>query len=167
MKFATVPCCCDQAECFVCQPGTAPPAWQVTPSGVLAGFNGACCADCTAWNQPFTIPFQMTGSFDGAPACYWLQMLQTCQDSPLDYLRVILWQPPGQQARMTVEAFGAVSPTCAFAPQPLFQETLLLGTDPIDCAAFEHTFSYTRAPVAGDTAVCDWKSATVHVIALP
>lgn len=167
MKFATIPCCCGGTECFVCQSGTTPAAWQVTPSGVLGGFNPLCCNDCDAWNQPFTIPWQQTGAFDGAPACYWLQYLQTCQDSALDYIRVILWKPTGLNARLTVEAFGAKSPVCALAPQPLFKETHIFGAESIDCGEVDLTFPYTRPDVSGDTAVCDWKSANVHVLALP
>lgn len=168
MKFATIPCCCGGVECYVCHTGTAPPAFQVTPSGVTSGFSPACCNDCGAFNQPFSLPFQGTGPFDGAQACYWLLNVGACNPAGADYLRVVLVQSygPGHTAWLIVQAFGA-TPACPFAPQPLFDERHDFGLASIDCSEIDLTFTYTRPPILGDTAVCNWKSASVRVLALP
>lgn len=166
MEHATIACCCDPPlECAACEDGTSPPNFQVGIEGVTGGFSPTCCISPGALNDIFTLDFLGNGVFDGLPACYWILNLAACAAGATDYIRVVLYRliaAPYPTLRVQVYAASAA---CPVAPQPLFNEARELTNQ--DCSEIDEEFAYTRPPISGDTAVADFKSATVHVLALP
>lgn len=184
MDFATLDCCCGGVECFVCHSGTAPPAFQVTPSGVLAGTNPICCSgSCGSLNDmPITVPFAFAGSFNPSSAvgglgtggddigagaysaCYYQVPIEQCEST--DLLRLALYGAADEPARLAVQFFTGAAICAAVGPPFAEARQLALSNGKVDCSQIDKTLTYTRSAFAGDTFICNFKSATVHVLAL-